>query len=199
MPLGIITFIFIKCIFFKDISVDKHGLGHRMSCNFCMTLHGKMHLAQSQFQKGTRVRHAATELQINPDILAVEIKSQNFSSIYMTPLLLVVLNKVDSSRNGIFLFPHNVRTGSLEYCTSQTIKYASEQMRAIQMNDSYSLARLCVSSTPINKTEFFSKLWIMFHSETRKYWAGFVSALQQNRWIIWYTITLAVQWMCLEY
>lgn len=163
-------------------------------------LHGKMYLTQSQFQKGTRVRHAATELQINPDILAIEIKSQAFAFFDRIPLLLVLLNKADSTRKGLFFVsPPTARTGSLEYCTSQTIKCVSEWMRAIQMNDSHSLVRLCVSSTPINKTELFSKLWIMFHAETRWYWAGFVSTLQQSRWIIWYTITLTSWWMCLGY
>lgn len=67
-----------------------------------MMLHEKMYLAQSQFQKGTRVRHAATELQTNPDILAIEIKSQAFAFFYRIPLLLVFLNKADSTRNGLF-------------------------------------------------------------------------------------------------
>lgn len=97
----------MKWIFFKDISVDKHGLGHSISCNLLMMLHGKMCLVQSQFQKGTRVRHAATELHINPDILAIEIKSQTFEFIYMISVFLVLLNKVDSTRNGFFLFAPN--------------------------------------------------------------------------------------------
>lgn len=63
-------------------------------------------MTPSQFQKGTRVRHAATELQINPDILAIEIKSQAFAFFDRIPLLLVLLNKVDSTRKGLFfLFP----------------------------------------------------------------------------------------------
>lgn len=46
-----------------------------------------MYLVQSQFQKETRVRHAATELQINPDILAIEIKSEFFIHLYDTTLV----------------------------------------------------------------------------------------------------------------
>lgn len=86
-----------------------------------------------------RMRHAATELHINPDILAIEITSQTFAFIYMLPLLLVLLNKADSTRKEFFCFPPSVRTVSLECCTSQTIKYASEQMRAIQRKGSHSL------------------------------------------------------------
>lgn len=100
--LGIITFIVIKCIFSKDINVDKNGLVHSISCNLSMMLRGKMYLAESQFQDGTRVRQAATELQVGPDVLAIEIKSQTVVFFYMISLFSVLLNKVDSTRNGLY-------------------------------------------------------------------------------------------------
>ena len=153
-------------------------MGLCISCNLRMTLHGKMYLAESQFQNGTRVRQAATELQVSPEVLAIEIKSQTVVFFYMISLLPVLLNKVDSTRNGLYFFPFFppiVKTGSLEYCISQIIKYVSEQMRTIQTNDSYALVRLCVSLTPIDKIQLFSKLWIMSDSEKRRYWAGVVT------------------------
>lgn len=74
--LGIITLTFIKCSFSKDTNADKNGLMYSISCNLSMMLHGKMYLAESQFQNGTRVRQAATGLQVNLDFLSIEIRSQ---------------------------------------------------------------------------------------------------------------------------
>lgn len=95
---------------FKDTNVDKNGLVHSISCTFSMMLHGKMYLAESQFQNGARVRQAATELQVSPDVLVIEIRSQTvvfFCMISLSDLeaLSVLLNKVDSTRNGLSFFP----------------------------------------------------------------------------------------------
>lgn len=155
-------------------------------------LHGKPYLAASQFQNGTGVRQAATELQARPDLL-----SDRCILLYDTTLLSVPKESWFYQESTLFssLFFPNVKTGSLEYRISQTIKYVWEQMRAIQKNDSYSLVRLCVSSTPINKTELFSKLWIVSDSETRRCWAGFVVTLKQSRWIIWYIIKVTSKYV----
>lgn len=74
--LGIITLTFIKCDSSKGINADKNGLVYSISCNLSMMLHGKMYLAESQFQNGTRVKQAAAELQINLDFLSTGIRSQ---------------------------------------------------------------------------------------------------------------------------
>lgn len=75
-----------------------------------MMLHGKMYLAESQFQNGARVRQAATKLQVSPDVLVIEIRSQTVVFFCMISLsdseaLSVLLNKVDSTRNGLSFFP----------------------------------------------------------------------------------------------
>ena len=100
--LGIITFIFIKCNFSKDINVDKNALVYSISWNLSMTPCGRTYLAELPFQNGTRVRQSAWELHVSPDVLAIEIKSQNVVFFYMVSLFSLLLNKIDSTRNRPF-------------------------------------------------------------------------------------------------